>query len=95
MCPVIPACLCLRNMCENSLLLVNSFQIFTLCKNLLLSCNATQGGVNILTQLLQRSDCLLGLVPVLGVAALPVGANREGLNIHKQVYSTAGVNCKL
>lgn len=52
-----------RNICD----------IFTLCKDPLLSCNANQGGVNILTRVSNLAGCLThsmshplhGLVPVL------------------------------
>lgn len=75
--------------CE--ILTVNIFQIFTLCKDSLLSCNATQGVVNILTWLLNLANSLSNvsssawLGACAGVAALLAGLIKKGLT-HKQVF---------
>lgn len=69
-------------LCE--ILTVNIFGVLTLCKDPLL-CNATQGGVNILTWLSDLARCLMNvrfsawLGACAGVAALLGGLTRKGL----------------
>lgn len=69
--------------CE--ILTVNILGVLTLCKDPLLFCNATQGGVNILTWLLDLAHCLMNvrssawLGACAGVAALLGGLTRKRL----------------